>query len=716
MPLAQQTLKTAIKGLITERQELVFPEDASVDELNCDLSLDGTRSRRNGLVLEDDTALSGFTVAEDEIVNTDDWKNVGGISNLEFLVIQIGDILYFYDKSMDPTGDQQKFALDLNSFSANNGKTISEYSFQGASLDGVYVVVHPGCNAFYISYNFTTDSISTSVITHKIRDFEWQGDTSTYAVDAPLPVSMERTYDTINAGWNNDPEVASPLSSYVALQNAYPRLTHAWYTGRESFGHFSAPDWLEVYSGNTLISNGHFILNFFSKDREAVVAGMGVETESSRFTTVEAFAGRFWYAGLESEENGSKILFSKVIESERDYGICYQENDPVAEDISDLLDSDGGVINIPEAYGIRKLYAYGPSLLVFADNGVWIIKGVDQVFKATEFSVSKITGIGILTENSFVNAEGTPFWWSRYGIHSMTQSEITGNPQEANISEGTIQTFWEAIDNDSKYKVKSLYNPVEKKIYWLYPNNSESIVNKHNNLLILSIPLQAFTPWKIADQSSNTHYVLGLSFFNLVGVTGNMEDVTVGGVTVTVGGVDVTVDNEQTTNLRDTLVKLLVKEGATDKLTFATFTGTDFLDWTDTNFSSYFELGYAFFNSLTVRKSPMMITTYFKITESGFVDNGDGSYDLKTPSSCVMNAYWDFKDTPSSTQQVYRLKRYPVVDPNDLNTFDYGSSVLINRTRVKGRGRVVNLKFESEQEKDFQFLGYELMGTVHEGF
>src|SRR5690606_10914411 len=120
---------------------------------------------------------------------------------------------------------------------------------------------------------------------------------------------------------------------------------------------------------------------------------------------------------LNSQKNGGRILFTKVIEDRNDYNICYQTHDPTAEDISDLLDSDGGVINIPDAYGINRLYAYGASLLVFAENGIWVIKGVDDVFKATEYSVSKISPIGLSNEKTFVSADGTPFWWSRSGIH-----------------------------------------------------------------------------------------------------------------------------------------------------------------------------------------------------------------------------------------------------------------------------------------------------------
>jgi len=130
-----------------------------------------------------------------------------------------------------------------------------------------------------------------------------------------------------------------------------------------------------------------------------------------------------------------------LIENTTDLGNCYQINDPTSEDISDLLDTDGGSIIIPDAVNIKYLYAFGSNLYIFADNGVWSINGVDNVFRATEYSIRLITSVGILTAESFVEAEGIPFWWSKYGIHAMTFDQTTGFPQEQNIGISVIQSF-----------------------------------------------------------------------------------------------------------------------------------------------------------------------------------------------------------------------------------------------------------------------------------
>jgi hypothetical protein len=104
--LSQKTTNTFIKGLITEAGELTFPEGASVDELNCDLRRDGSRRRRLGVAIETSPSYSSFTLSDTELVTAGTWQNVGGLADLEFLVLQKGATLYFYNKSTAPYSEQ----------------------------------------------------------------------------------------------------------------------------------------------------------------------------------------------------------------------------------------------------------------------------------------------------------------------------------------------------------------------------------------------------------------------------------------------------------------------------------------------------------------------------------------------------------------------------------------------------------------------------------
>lgn len=101
--LNQRTVNNLIKGLITEAGELTFPEGASIDELNCSLSRDGSRSRRLGIAFEAGNALSSFDVDPAETFTVGQWDNPGGIAGLTLMVVQVGSKLYFYNSGKAPT-------------------------------------------------------------------------------------------------------------------------------------------------------------------------------------------------------------------------------------------------------------------------------------------------------------------------------------------------------------------------------------------------------------------------------------------------------------------------------------------------------------------------------------------------------------------------------------------------------------------------------------
>lgn len=116
--ISQKVVNTFIKGLITEAGELTFPEDASIDELNCLLDRDGSRRRRLAVEVEENNVLSTFAVTSSDFeFTTGRWVNVGGQAGLEFMVVQNNSTLYFYNLSSEPySGNQKSFSVDLTTF------------------------------------------------------------------------------------------------------------------------------------------------------------------------------------------------------------------------------------------------------------------------------------------------------------------------------------------------------------------------------------------------------------------------------------------------------------------------------------------------------------------------------------------------------------------------------------------------------------------------
>ena len=730
--LSSTSVNTLVKGLITEATPLTFPENASVDELNCIGRQDGSRGRRKGIQYESGNILSSFTISKETLVKELIWKNVDNKIGAEFLVVQVGANLYFYDKSVQPISNGEKsFSVSLNTFSAGNGESVADSPISGDSILGVFVVTSKAINPFYIQYDSATDTITTKEIKPKVRDFDWQGNTDEYTKEEPTStITEQRKYDTYNSGWvdyangniNYPVLIGSSTNAYIDKKGAWPPLTAPWFQGKNTNAKFDVDEWEKIGSGNTLSGNGHFILDLFYKDRATAVLNdrsitttisLPVEVETARFTAVAKYAGRIWFTGLNSRKNGSKLFFSPVVESLEDLGKFYQEADPTSEDIADLVDDDGGVIYIPEAINIRYITPWAGSLLVIAENGAWLISGPDNILKATEYSVTRVRGAGgILSPDTFIDADGTPFWWDKSGIYTVTFDETGFNSIGSNITKQTIQSFFDSIDDDKKLTAKGRYDSNNKVIYWLYQDNSEILKYKYNRILIFDLNFGAFYPWKIEDQSSqNTSYIIGLEYYTGLGTVTELRDVIQGANDVVQGSNDVVATLSFEGGSNNPGIKFLVRDGASGKLTFAEESNTSFKDWNEVSFTSYIEAFYIFDETFSFKKNNVYIVVYFNLTETGFTGDETNGYSFVNPSGCVLKSYWDLKETPSSEQQVYRHLVPIVVDSNNLNSFNYPYDKIVTKNKLRGRGRLLKLRFESEPGKDFQLLGYEVLNA-----
>jgi hypothetical protein len=713
--LVQKTVNTFIKGLITEAGELTFPADASVDESNCELNRDGSRTRRFGADAETNNVLSSFTITDSELIHVGDWENVGGQSGLEYLVVQKGSTIYFYNKSEQPySGNVLATSIDLTAYEIVGSVGVSQTKCQFTSINGVLLIASEAIDTIYVQRNNDTEVISVVEIDFRMRDFEWIGDRTTYE-DAETSPGVNRQYDTQNSGWVGTKGLAARTT--YGSTTVWPPLTHPWYSGKDASGNFSKAEWEKIYSGSSLLGNGHFVVDPFNKAR-GTVSGLAISTEveSTRFKAIEAFGGRVFYSGLESAQSSGLIFFSRQIQDVGELGECLQQNDPTSEEFSDLLPTDGGIIQIADAVNIKVLHALGELLIVFAENGIWTINGVDGIFRATEYSVRRTSEIGIASPESFISAGGTPIWWSRYGIHTLDLEKIGGGASEQDLSTSTIQTYWNAIPEASKEKVQSVYDEVSKTVYWAWPDVGEAVEAKVNNFLVLDLALQAFYPWSISDEASSTSSVVGLSFYTGFGAAVQPLDVitSAGDDVITSAGDDVvSIQNAPFITGSPTIV-LLIRDGATNKLTLGGFTNTGFLDWNTTDYSSYAVAGYEFFGDMILKKSSPYVTPYMRVTETGWTGNETDGYDTVNSSGLLVSSFWDFNTTSTSTaQQAYRLKIMPIVDPNDLSSFNYPETVVTTRLKLRGRGRSVRLKFESQTGKNFVLLGYSMIGGVN---
>lgn len=784
-------INTFNKGLVTEATVMTFPEGASSDELNCDLLKNGARQRRRAIAFEDNYQNSSYTVTAGDFVHKQKWENVSGIGGAEFLVLQVNNMIYFYDKSAATTSAAEKaFSINLYNYDVTNAYDAATSPISCSSIIGALVITSPAIDPLKVEYDSTADSITISKIKIEIRDFEYLGMSSnistisrtsnvvtitttsshalttgnTIEVEASLsqfngtftvastpsstsftysltganqvstaatgfvtrpltpetvPTSITRNYqyDLYNMGWAEPGLYAGETTPYNLWRNSsgwnrsdYPPKNKPWWVSLNSANTPTQSLFFTITAGKTLAPNGYYILDFFNQNRASAsgISGLTTIIETARFNATAAYAGRVWFAGLNSAKNGGKIFFSKTIENKNDFGICYQKADPTGRDTEGVVDSDGGYIIIPDASDIKALYASGSILYVLASNGIWAIGGVDQVFKATEYYVSKISNFGIINQRTLTDVSGIPIYWGVSAIYALTTE--MDKPSVTSLSE-SIKTFYDQISTSVKQNATSVYDRLNNRIYWMYSSETETYPHKKNKILILDMTLQAFFPWEISDTSgvSLSPYILDAFYLSGLGSESSDFNVLAGTDQVITAASDTVIQTLQGESVSSSEIKFIVRT-EDGYLTFAEFKGRDFLDWGSADYSSYAETGYDFYGSATLKKNTPYITTYLKRTEQNFVVSGSG-YEADYPSGCILTSKWDLSGDSSrwsQPSQIYRIVNYPVVNPNDL-TFSYPYDTIVCRTKIRGKGRVVRMKFESETGKDFYLIGWEII-------
>lgn len=512
------------------------------------------------------------------------------------------------------------------------------------------------------------------------------------------------TYEPIPAVQNLDPQ-SGPIFIYKEKMGRFPGNNKQWWvakadaddpdTGTKA-GQF-LPELLSTfYSGNNRAPRGHYILNQFRKDRSLVsgISNIPVEDVGERPNSVTFFSGRAWYAAA------STVYYSQILDSSSasKAGLCYQEADPTAEDISDLIASDGGVVPIPEADRIEALAPQSNGVLVFAQNGVWFISGGDAAFSALNVSVSKISPVGTKSPQSIVETNGTIFWWSEIGIQAIQQASGQFGPipnqfGNTNIAEQTIQTFYNEIGETAKQFAKGLLDVRNNVVYWLY-SSEDGPFFEYDSVLAYDITLQAFYPWKFSSIVNGPRInglfldVGYLSSSVTTSVTNNAKvPVTDNvGAEVTSSAVDYSV--------RPSAVYYLTQVPGKG-LTVAAPVNFEYVDWeafdgVGATYDSFILTGYELNDDVMRNKQILYLFAHFRRTETETGQN---------PSSCKLITRWDWGGEDrrlwSTEIEVYR--------PRTLNLTD----VVVSKNKVRGHGKAVQFRFgTSERGQTFDLLGW----------
>lgn len=191
------------KGLITEAGFLTYPEDSSTDELNTIISRKGNRSRREGIDFEETSVGLDLEIKASSTVSEYFWRSPGNKSSLNFIVVQVDGVLYFFDATVTPLSSGKKsFTVDLKDFKSPLSTT-SQIAGSYVSMTagkGYLFVANEHIDPFTIEYDPKLDTISTVRIYILMRDFDGVNDN--LANDAePTTLTKEHKYNLRNQGW-----------------------------------------------------------------------------------------------------------------------------------------------------------------------------------------------------------------------------------------------------------------------------------------------------------------------------------------------------------------------------------------------------------------------------------------------------------------------------------------------------------------------------------
>jgi hypothetical protein len=659
------------KGLITEISGVNSPENSVTSSSNVTYDRKGKAKARQGFRYED--GATQVTYPHTGVRNEFLWETVSDNASKTFVVVQFGSNVKFFELVDGQSLSSGFTALTVNLLS-NKISTFPDSAVSGTNCTfsagkGYLFIAHPACNPVYIKYTVSTNSITVNPIAVQIRDFETLDDG--LAVDArPATLTATHNYNLFNQGWY--PTVFTPTTPTNAMVywfnelGFYPSDVDFWwfYTLTDTEGDTVGADKFDPdatylsrngYLGNTPAARGHYILNPFQTTRSALSGVAGVPETSSlgyRPSVVSFFAGRAFYAGVGTTGYSSTIYFTQIIEDDTQLGKCYQANDPTAKDSFDLLPSDGGTIKIQDINTVLDMRVIGQALYVFASNGVWSITGSDNAsFRATDYTVSKISSFPALSRSSIVDIGGLPVWWNYEGIFALKKSEVGLTSEVTNLTESTIQSFYDVIPQSAKLTAKGAFNDQTGLVYWIYNIMPEEGPFKYTNILAFDAYSGTFYPMTIPESS------------------------------IEVSGL-VAVRNEGLKVFKFLTVNLNI-------VTFSEIIDDTYFDWGTIPYETFFITGYRIRGDIIKDFQ----TNYLSVV-SEEIDSG----------SCYVQGLWDYTYDEQSArfsnpQQVYRYGTYR----------NYQRS----RLKMRGTGYSLQFKFFGEAGKPFTIVGWSGFETTN---
>lgn len=695
-------------GLMTEATGIAFPPNACTLTENMEHESVGHVKRRLGFDYENpysETTAPGV----ERVITGHTWHNVEGDGSLTIRVQQIASTLHFWICYANQSVSENKLSatIDLNDYRSSNDVMPEHNECSFASSNGRLIVCHPECEPFYVTYDLDTDTLSDNEIVVEIRDrvgLDDGLDVTERPTASKGTLSDEHYYNLLNQGWAENDE--TQLDAWDTAFSHMPSNADVWWYYRDTSNVFDTGTVGNESIGNYPAPKGHYILNVHYQDRSTAsgISGLDVvSTGTKRVSKVAFFHNRVFYGGLASRGFTSNIYASRIIEDDEDLGQCYQEQDPTNESSNVLTAADGAVIPVLGMESCVKLWPLNNAILVFGTNGIWAISGSEGLgFRPTDYTIRKISSISAVSEYNFVDVDGYPIWWNADGIYRLTVAENGGFSIES-ITDRLIKTEYQSFPARSRKFSKGIYDPVEKKIYWLYASTNDSTIEgtyNYDRVLVLNALTGAFYIWKPATGVVTLHDIFLIRSEGgntTLEVVTDLEDFELQSFTGDVIEVSSTSTGLQAPTVRFFASSVNANDDEQADYTFSFPYRTDYVDWylqdnMGQDYSSIIRTGYRIESSLIANFQSQYVWVYLK---------------QQLDSSCLMRGIWEWTNDEDSNrwsqqQQLYNSNR-------QFRTTNY------RRLKVRGKGKALQLEFQSETGKPFTIEGWAINVMRNEG-
>lgn len=744
---------------MTEASPMAFPPNATKDESNFDLNLDGTRSRRLGMDVSGTPTPTGLAWGAASYVGYSSfmWEGPGSDSSKKFLVTQVGSTLRVYDALANIITSTVLFQTDLTS------DPIPVWGY--ASYGGRLYIVQGTPTIQVISYNSTTGVLSRDTNRLTIRDLFGveEGIEPRYETDPQFRgvLNPQHFYNLYNQSW------AIPrfpwlygdngLQNAVALAGAPGRSPSnsdtVWMgmdfrtVGRESVGTppagsnpgdqsffytnlecFNKKQFDAVTGEQGMAARGHYIIDAFNTGNSRslnLIATIQkypesgglypgvvfIENITGGLNTCASYSGRIFYSGYRGTvQNGDKrspdytnyVFFSQLIQRPTDAFKCYQEGDPTSREASDVVDTDGGFVKVAGASGIQRLVPLGQRLIVIAENGVWAISGEDNgAFKATGYKVDKISSNGCISKYSVIDAGDTLYYCGADAIYRVQANQF-GDLGAVDITSAKIKKFYANLTLIGKQVSHGVFDRFTNRVQWLFYSANEAPADGVPPvILFFDVQLESFYKYDVKNAFSNNPF-----FFSAFLAPDTLNTGTA--------------STTPTPGLPPKTYKVkylgVANIAGSVHLTICEFQNKDFKDWKyftpgGIDAKGYILIGATTFGDIGVKKQISYLNVMMKNTEKTITNNI-----IDKESSCIARSQWDFADSIISNKwstptQVF--KRIRTRGDDGSGDFYTGHEYLVSKNKMRGRGRAFSLYLETEELKDCQLVGWNLEVTTN---